>query len=128
MRHGVIFEPFSERHFVRSFAKKYRGAWDKTRNSLVLEFTFMPLLFDKNIAETITDVDGIKICKTEFKIAGTQESRRSSGNRCIVAVHSDSAEVHVLLVYCKTDVRGSRETDWWKMLIRDNYPQYRNLV
>ena len=26
----VVIESFAERHFVRTFAKKYKGAWDTT--------------------------------------------------------------------------------------------------
>ncbi len=127
-KYGVIFEQFAERHYVKSFEKKYRGAWAKTRKGLEVEFALLDVLFQKSIAETIVQVGELKIAKVEFKIAGTEMSRHASGNRCIVASHGDVSEVRVLLVYCKTDVRGSRETEWWKSMIRDNYPQYSHLV
>lgn len=85
-------------------------------------------MFEKSIVETICDAESVKICKTYFKIAGSQDSAKTSGNRCIVAVRKDVAEVRVLLVYAKTDVRGSRETDWWKSVVRENYSQYRDLI
>lgn len=128
MNYEVIFEPFTQRHFIKSFAKKYKGAWNNTLKGLVVEFSFFDLLFLKSTAETIVDSKEIKICKTEFKISGTQESRHGSGNRCIVAVNSQKAIVYVLLVYSKNDIRAVNETAEWKKIIKENYPEYRGLL
>lgn len=126
-KYQVIFEHFAERHFIKSFAKKYKGAWDFTYNLLCQEFEQIDLLFFKSIAEEINHCKNIKICKTEFKIAGTNQSRHGSGNRCIVAVHKDTCTVNVLLVYHKNDLGNGPETAAWKQIIKDNYPEYRNL-
>ena len=127
MRYDVFFESFTERHFVKTFVKKYKNAWDNTYKGLVVEFTFCDSLFEKSVAETIIDSPEVKICKTEFKIAGTKESRHSSGNRCLVAIHKDIGKVCVLLVYNKTDLGGGNETAKWQGLIKENYPRYKNL-
>ena len=130
MKYRVLFLSFTDRHYIRTFAKKYKGAWDKTLKSLVVEFTFADVLFQKSIAETIclsADND-IRICKTEFKILGTEVSRHASGNRCIIAVRKSTAVVHVLLVYSKGDIGESNETARWKAIVKDNYPEYRNLL
>ncbi len=124
----VLFEPFTERHFIKSFAKKYKGAWDLTLQTIKEEFKQIDFLFLKNIAETIVDGKDIKICKTEFKIAGSKESRHGSGNRCVVAIHTVTNEVHVLLVYTKTDLGGHNETMEWQEIVKDNYPAYRYLL
>lgn len=127
-KYEVIFESFAERHCIRTFAKKYKGAWDITQRIITEEFRQIDLLFLKNTAEIITDNQNIKICKTEFKIAGTQESRHGSGNRCIVAIQKDTAKVYVLLVYNKKDLGGGNETANWKNIIKKNYPEYRRLL
>lgn len=126
MKYHVVLESFTERHFIRSFAKKYKGAWDKTLKGLLLEFTYVDLLFQKSIAETIcmSSDNEVRICKTEFKILGTEKSRHGSGNRCIIAVHTSTAVVRVLLAYHKNDLRGKNETKSWKALVKDNYPEY----
>lgn len=121
-------EPFAERHYVKSFAKKYKGAWEITLKGLLAEFKNFEVLILKSNATTIVHAETIRIFKVDFRVHGTKESRRSSGNRYIVALHTDTVDARILLVYCKTDVRGSRETDWWKGLIRDNYPQYKRLL
>jgi|ERR1035437_1765313 hypothetical protein len=128
-KYDVIFEPFTERHYVRTFAKKYLSAWDFTRKTITEEFEKIDVLFQKSIAEQITDKNAdIVICKTEFKISGTQESRHGSGNRCILAVHKSENKVCVLLVYHKNNLRGGNETAEWKAVIKENYPQYRELL
>ncbi len=127
-KYKVTVEPFAERHFIKSFAKKYKGAWDFTFQFLEKEFEQIDLLFFKNIAETIVDSEELKICKTEFKISGTKESRHSSGNRCIVAIHVIKNEVRVLLVYAKTDLGAKGETAQWKNLIKENYPEYSKML
>ncbi|MEK7128695.1 MAG: hypothetical protein AAB933_04055 [Patescibacteria group bacterium] len=125
----VIIESFAGRHFIRTFAKKYKRAWDATLDFLIIEFKFIEALFLKSTAEYITNKDAdIVICKTEFKISGTQESRHGSGNRCIVAVHKNENKVKVLLVYHKTDLGGGSETGNWKNLIKENYKEYKELL
>jgi hypothetical protein len=123
----VLFEHFTARHFIKNFSKKYKGAWETTLYFLTEEFKFFDVLFDKNIAETIVNAKDIQICKTEFKIAGSNTSRHGSGNRCIVALHKDTNTVCVLLVYHKNDLSGRNETAEWKNMIKNAYPQYRGL-
>jgi hypothetical protein len=130
MKYQVVFLPFTERHYIKSFAKKYQGAWDKTHKALTLEFTQVDLLFQKTIAEVIsvsTD-NKVKMCKTEFKVLGTNVSRHASGCRCIIAIDIEVKIVDVLLVYGKGDVDGKNETTWWQNVIKDTYPQYRTLM
>jgi len=127
-KYQVIIEPFAQRHFIKSFAKRYHSAWEFTFKFVRDEFEQIDLLFLKNTAETIVDSAEIKICKTEFKIAGTKESRHSSGNRCIVAVHTVTNEVRVLLIYAKTDLSSKGETADWKRIVKDNYPEYKHSI
>ena len=121
----VTIEAFAERHFIRTFAKKYKGAWDFTLSALMREFQSFDVILEKSIAEEITDRNAdVVICKTEFKISGTQESRHGSGNRCIVVKHKNTNKICVLLVYHKNDLGGGNETATWKNMIKDNYLEY----
>jgi hypothetical protein len=125
---SVQIEPFAERHFIKSFEKKYKSSWDSTYQSIVemLERIDALLLTDK--AETITDLGNIKFIKTKFRVAGTKESAKTSGNRCIVAVDYMKREVKILLVYGKTDLRGHNETAEWQKIIKENYPEYKKAL
>ncbi|MFA6536309.1 MAG: hypothetical protein WCT25_02655 [Candidatus Paceibacterota bacterium] len=123
--YSVRIEKYAERHFISSFAKKYNQHWDVTLRAIVFSLEHIDSLLLTDKAETISDVDGVKIIKMKFTVAKSGESAKSSGNRCIVAWHKDKQFVSVLLVYGKTDLSGHNETAEWKMLIRENYPEYK---
>ena len=96
--------------------------------AIIAELERIDALLLTNRAETICDEAGIKIIKTEFKVAKTKESARSSGNRCIVAWHRKEQFVAILLVYSKTDLEGDNETKEWKRMVRENYEEYEGMV
>ena len=127
MNYFVKFESFSERHFVKSFQKKYKEQWCVTRRAIVAELERIDKLLLTTKAEVICDVDGIKIVKTQFKIANTKKSAKTSGNRCIVTWHEDKQFVSVLLVYGKTNLGGTNETAEWKKIVKKNYSEYKHL-
>lgn len=128
IKYSVIFEKYTGGHFIKTFGRKYKGAWELTLEILIRQFQSFDVLFGKNIAETISDGSEFKICKVEFKVAGTNMSRHGSGNRCIIAIHKKLNAIHVLLVYNKTDIRNKNETTEWKNIVRENYPEYRDLL
>jgi hypothetical protein len=76
-----------------------------------------------------TKVEKIHICdswyiaKCEFKISWTYESPRTSWNRMIVYVDEEKQEVHVLLLYWKTDVWWHKETAWWESEVKENHKE-----
>ena len=127
-KYTVTVQPYAERHFIKNFRKKYKNAWEITWKAICEELQRFDSLLETSIAETITDKVNIKIAKTEFRVAKTNESRKSSGNRCIVAIHKDTNTVNVLLVYHKNDLGNGNETAQWKQIIKDNYPEYRDLL
>jgi hypothetical protein len=125
----VTIESFADRHFIKAFAKKYKRAWDFTLSALRREFQSFDVILERSIAEEITDRNkDVVICKTEFKISGTQESRHGSGNRCIVAKHKSTNKIRVLLVYHKNDLGSGNETANWKRTIKENYSEYADLL
>jgi len=125
--YSVRIEEFAERHFIKGFVKKYKGHWDVTKRAIIAEFERIDALVNTSKAEVICSIDGIKIVKTEFRVAGTKESAKTSGNRCIVVWNSEKRFVAVLLVYGKTDLSGHNETAEWQRIIKENYPEYKHL-
>ena len=123
----VQIEEFAEKHFLKSFEKKYKSHWTPSFDAIVTELQYIDKLLDTDKAELILDKVSMKIVKTQFRVIGTKESAKSSGNRCIVAVHEDLKLVKVLLVYTKTDLSNSNETAAWKRLIKENYQDYSDL-
>jgi hypothetical protein len=119
---------YAEKHFIKSFKKKYQNAWDLTWQGIEEQFKRFDSLAETDIAEVICGTEKIKIAKTQFRVHNTKDSRKTSGNRCIIAVHADTRIVKVLLVYGKTDLAGSGETAKWKQMVKENYPEYRKII
>ncbi|MEO8637766.1 MAG: hypothetical protein ABI430_02600 [Candidatus Taylorbacteria bacterium] len=124
---SVQIESFARRHFIKSFQKKYKSKWDFTLIYIIEELARLDNFLKTDRAETIIDAGDIKIVKTKFRVAGTNESAKASGNRCIVAWCISKQSVSILLVYGKTDLSGKNETANWKALIKDNYKEYSSL-
>ena len=110
IRYSVEVEGFAERHFIKNFKKKYKNAWEITWRAVIEEFKRIDSLLETSIAETIIVSSNIKIVKTQFRVAGTNQSKKTSGNRCIIAVHQDKNTVYVLLVYHKNNLGSGSET------------------
>lgn len=124
---SVQIEKFAERHFIKSFEKKYKSHWEITLRAIVAELERIDMLLLTDRAETICDVDGIKIIKTKFRVVGTKESAKTSGNRCIIAWQPDKKLVSILLIYAKTDISCHNETAEWQGIVKCNYPEYKHL-
>ncbi len=120
-------EHFAERHFIKKFKKKYKKDWDITWQAINEELKRIDSLLETSIAEEIIKTENIRIIKTEFRITGTKQSRKGSGNRCIIAVQKDIKMVYVLLVYHKNDLGNGNETAKWKQKIKENYDKYKDL-
>ena len=128
--YSVQIELYAQSHFIKGFERKYNNHWDITLKAIVAELERIDSLLNTDKAEIISRSDSgdILIIKTKFKVAKTNESAKSSGNRCIVAWHKDKQFVSILLVYGKTDLRGHNETAEWKQIIRDNYSEYKEYI
>ena len=92
----VQFEPFAERYFIKLFEKKYKNNWALTRKAIVEMLERIETLFLTSKAETINDLGQVKIIKTQFRVFGTNESTKTSGNRCIVVADYSKRTVRVL--------------------------------
>lgn len=125
--YSVKIEDFAESHYIKSFCRKYKDKWDITLTAISAQLSRIDNLLLTDKADTIVDAKDIKIIKTEFKIAGSQDSAKTSGNRCIVAWHTEEKIVYILLVYGKTDLSGRNETAEWQNIIKTHYPKYKYL-
>jgi hypothetical protein len=119
----VTIEKFAERHFIKSFDKKYGGAWEMTLRAVVAELERIDMFLQKDKATPITVCGDEALIKTEFKIAGSKESAKSSGNRCIVYVDHGKKIVRMLLVYGKTDLPPRNETAQWRKIVKEQFPE-----
>ena len=125
---SVQIEKFAESHYIKCFEKKYKSHWDTTRRAIIAELERIDALLLTDRAETISSSGSNKVIKTKFRVAGTKESAKTSGNRCIVICNMEKRNVIVILVYGKTDLSGHNETAEWQRLVKGNYPEYGDIL
>ncbi len=128
-RYAVVVEKFAEWHYIKKFQKKYREKkWRITQTAIEAVCANPKRAIEREEMQTITDTGEVLICKYDFAVAGTKQSRKKSGNRVILAVHKQEKISRILLVYHKNDLKKGNETQQWKKLIRGNYSLYRNII
>ena len=131
--YAVFIEDFAQKHYLKSFAKKYKGKqWAVTLSAI----RSMLARYD-NLAPNHKPIDSklgvicpcgrYMIVKLDFAIAGTQVSPKSSGNRVVAAVDTKEKVVKILLVYSKNDIGPPNETTRWKNLVAQNYEEFRGM-
>ncbi len=120
----IEIEKFAENHFIKNFSKKYKKAWEVTLKALFEELQRFDLFVKTSAVDIINQDNNLGIMKVDFRVHGTNASKKASGNRCIVAVHKDIGIIKILLVYNKNDLGNGHETIKWKQLIKENYLNY----
>ena len=127
--YSVITAAFAERHYIKSFRKDYKHAWEITFKD-VIKFAAgrIDVVLQTKKADLIIEKESYKVVKFDFAVDGTKMSPKTSGCRCIFVVNEEERSVEIVLVYKKTDIdmRGG-ETSSWKRMVRENYPEYREL-
>ena len=116
----VELSDFSERHYIKDFAKEHKSKWAKT----IVDIVDICKRIDKMLAlgrqqiDLIKAVDGHKLVKLAFAVEGTHKSPKNSGSRAILWINDIDRVVTILMIYGKGHVRGKGETVWWQKEIR----------
>jgi hypothetical protein len=131
--YSIFIEQFAQRHFIKSFVKKYKGKkWDVTLSAIKSILSRYDNIAPNHISQdskldVICPCGRYRIVKLDFAVAGTQISPKSSGNRVVAAVDSENKIIKILLVYSKNDICQPNETAKWKNLIATYYDEFKNL-
>lgn len=116
-RYDVVFHENTQKHYIKSFKKRYKKNWDVTQRSVEKTLERIFYLYGTNQMDIIcTSNKNSILAKFEFKVAGCDMSAKSSGNRCILSIDNTHSIVSVVLVYHKKNIRphSTKETNWWK--------------
>ena len=127
---SVNFTTYAESHFLKSFAKAYKGKrWDFTKKSIFEDLS--RLRMPNNTTQQSNQIDELKhkgeywLAKYDFKIAATNISPKASGNRCVILVDNKMNKIEILLIYGKTDLpKNKGETDFIYQTIESQYPKF----
>ena len=117
----AAFEPKTEKLYVKKFRKTYKDKWLATEQAILDVCKRIDNMLQYSRADLISSVGSYKLVKLDFAVVGTQMSPKSSGNRCILFVDEDIRAVKILLVYSKSDITSSNETQWWKTIVKNEY-------
>ena len=119
--YSVVFEDYTERHYIKKFRKAYKDKWPPTELAIndTCERIDNMLLYKR--ADCIKTFEDHQLVKLDFAVEGTQMSPKASGNRCILYVNNKTRHVRVLLVYSKNDISEPNETQKWKSIVKNEY-------
>lgn len=121
-KYKVIFEEFTERHFIKDFKRKYKSQWDKTQDDIIFVCEHINNMLLTRRADLISIVNNYRLVKLDFAIFGLRVSPKSSGNRCILLLDDKMGIVKILLIYSKNNISAHNETREWRNIIKTQYP------
>ena len=119
----VEITPAGQRRYIRKLKKKLKGYWDVTLASLKEEAKRIEALLLTDKAEILHSTDGHRLIKIYFRIAGSKQSARASGHRCIVYLENRAKIAKILLVYSKNELGPPNETSKIRSQIKSDYPE-----
>ena len=129
----VSYREYAKSHFLKEFQKKYKGKqWEKTESSIFEDLKRLRKV--NNTTQQSSQIDELKhkdehwLFKYDFRIAGTNQSTKSSGNRIIGFIDNKQNKIEILLIYSKTDLpKNKAETQYIFDVISENYPEINQL-
>ncbi|MFA4814836.1 MAG: hypothetical protein WC924_02280 [Candidatus Gracilibacteria bacterium] len=125
----VIFSQYAETHFCKDFCKKYKEKkWIATKNTITETLQRAFMVQQTNLIDVLkySQEDNTGIFKFDFKVAGTNFSPKTSGNRAIFSLCNNTGTINILLVYGKDHcTKKHSETQWIFGHIKTNFPEYR---
>lgn len=117
---SVTHTDYCKHHYLKDFQKKYKGKqWDYTEKSIIQDLS--RLRMENNSTQSSRQIDELKysnheyLAKYDFKIALTNESTKSSGNRCILHIDEKNDIIQILLIYNKIHLPKNKDETKWVM-------------
>lgn len=129
---SVTYTNYSKRHYLKDFQKKYKGKqWDYTEKSIIQDLS--RLRMENNSTQASMQIDELKydnhkyLAKYDFKIALTNESTKSSGDRCVLYIDDANDIIQILLIYNKTHLPKNKDETKWIMDEIEVYLEEKNI-
>jgi hypothetical protein len=122
--YNVEFDEFCNRHYIKSFSKKYKSAWPGTQQAIEEVCKRIDAMLDYKRVDLIATNGQFKLVKLDFTVEGTRISPKNSGNRCILVIDEDIRMVTVILIYSKNDISEPNETAKWKALVKAQFAEF----
>lgn len=120
----VVFSDFAEKHFIKTFAKKYKGRrWMVTQESIFQDLKRVRELQKTQQIDELLHFNSKWLFKYDFAVAQTNVSPKASGNRCLVYLDCSRYLQTVLVVYNKGDLpKKQSETSYLLKTVEKEFP------
>ncbi|MDP2642688.1 MAG: hypothetical protein Q8P62_02500 [Candidatus Peregrinibacteria bacterium] len=129
LSYQVEFSVYCEKHFCKDFLRKYKPRqWIETKKTIVSVLERAYAFQNTNLIDTLkfSQEDGVGIFKLDFRVAGTNFSPKSSGNRVVFSLCNETGRINVLLVYGKDHCdKKCSETQWIFGCVKVGFPEWR---
>lgn len=130
---NVSYKEYAKSHFLKEFEKKYKGKqWEKTESSIFEDLK--RLRVKNNTTQQSSQIDELKhkneywLFKYDFRIAGSNQSTKSSGNRIVGFIDNTQNKLDILLIYNKNDLpKNKKETQYIEDVLSQNYHEIEEL-
>lgn len=130
---SVSYKNYALKHFRKAFEKDYSGKrWERTESSFFEDLR--RLRMPNNTTQQSTQIDELKhkddfwLFKYDFKIAGTNESPKTSGHRIIGFIDIKSNKIGILIIYTKTYLpKNKNETAYINSTLKEEYSDINEL-
>ena len=113
----------AQKRYIKKLEKRHKNYWSVTFKALKEAIKRVESLLQTDKAEILKAVDGHRIVKVYFTIAGSKQSAKASGHRCIVHLDARTRIASILLVYSKKELSSPNETNKIRSQIKALYPQ-----
>ena len=120
----VIYSSYSERHYRKVFKKKHKKNWDVTEKSIFEMLKRISRLQCTNLLDLLKYNIPYGLFKFDFKIAKSNKSAKTSGNRCVLFVDNENLQVEVLFLYSKNDINTKNETQEIYNIVQREFSDY----
>ncbi len=122
----VVFSTYAARHYIRRFAKDYRGKqWLVTQDSIFQDLKRIYAIVETQQVDELKRGEDCILFKYDFAVAQTKVSPKASGNRCLVFLDTSRQLQTILLVYSKGDLpKNQQETAYILSVAQAEFPQF----
>ena len=127
---GVEYADFAKRHYLKQIQKDYPGKqWEITEEAVFedlsrISYTDQDLQQTQQVDELWHNGD-YWIFKYDFRVAGRKESKKDSGNRCIVYLDISKRTIEILMIFHhKYLPKNTKESQYIELTIKEHFPKY----
>ena len=119
----VEITPAAHKRYIKKLEKRHKNNWGVTLRALSEATKRIDALLLTDKAEAFHAIDGHRLVKIDFTIAGSGQSAKTSGHRCVVYLENKLKTAQLLLVYSKNEIGSPNETSKMRTQIKEDHPK-----